>query len=361
MELNEIRDNLNNIREDKELWSEFKYSSVDNYSKRYALAIELQYDLLPNDKELIKFLMENEIESRANDPFQGIGEALNLLSYLLASFRDPKNVWLFEKAKCANFDTFCGYDSEFIFSAGVEATCHYLDKHKITEDNHYLFERKDSLRTIFTEVHISEFFDKMKTNYPESITEESIESMLDRAIQFENYNECERLFALLEEQEQTNMEYLFYYAKAIRNYKKAVYYKTKQLETVKDAWNKASSLLNLATVYYLDSDYTNAYKSAKKWHWLLWQFKTWKKTGLGRMMAEAWYDICLGFYNQGNINYARICFKKGDYMLRRVSNPSLVLLEKANSCCIKLDIKNELKRYNSLYEEEKKRVDILLN
>ncbi|TCS95747.1 hypothetical protein [Hazenella coriacea] len=165
MEIKEIQDHLDNIRTSKDLWNEFAYVKNEeayfedeNYLKRYALAIELQYHWTPDDQELVRFLMKNEVESQWYDGWQGIGPSLVLISYLLTKSKNPENVWLFEEAKWANFDTYCGYDSEFIFSAGVAATCKYLENHEISEEDHpYLFKMKDELQTIYTEKEIDEF------------------------------------------------------------------------------------------------------------------------------------------------------------------------------------------------------------
>lgn len=138
MKIEEIKNHLDQIKSSRKSWKAFSYEKDDdgedaNYLKRYALAIELQYCYTPDDKELIKFLLEQEVLNRRNAPFQGLSISLTLLSYLLATYREPEHVWLFEQAKYANFDTYCGYDSEFIFSAGIEATCDYLENHEITE------------------------------------------------------------------------------------------------------------------------------------------------------------------------------------------------------------------------------------
>ena len=51
----------------------------------------------------------------------------------------------------ANFDTYCGYSTEFLFLAGVKATCDYLEQHEITEMHPLLCEMKPQLQTLYTE------------------------------------------------------------------------------------------------------------------------------------------------------------------------------------------------------------------
>lgn len=96
MEIVEVKEKLDLIRKNKELWDIFKYEGYEdeewgtqdkNEKIRLALIIELQYDHQESDEELIKFLMENEVISRENDSFQGYGDSLKIISYLLANYK----------------------------------------------------------------------------------------------------------------------------------------------------------------------------------------------------------------------------------------------------------------------------------
>lgn len=327
--------------------------------KRYALAIALQYDNRPEDKELIKFLMENEVESRINDPYQGVGDSLNLISYLLAKFKDVENVWLFEKAKSANFDTSLGYDCEFIFSAGVEVTCNYLEENGLNEDN-YLYQFKDKLRDLYTEDDINRFFERMRSWFPERLEEESIETLFGRAIDFEDFKEAERLFSLMEHNEENDVSTLYHRAKDIRNYEKAVFYKKKVLEKTQRTWDKVSALKDLVEMYLLCKDCFSAFETAKTWDGMLKDFDNWKDTGLGRMLTEHWFDICLEFINLDNVKLATMSFDFGDKMVNEIKYHHLNMLEKANNCCNLLGIVEKKELYMSLLKKEQKRIDGML-
>lgn len=361
MEIADIKNNIDAIKKSRELWYEFQYSEPDNYAKRHALAIELQYNDISNDMELIRFLMENEVKSRENDPYQGIGDSLILISYLLSKFKNPENVWLFEKAKCANFDTYCGYDSEFMFSAGVEATCKYLESCQLTESNKYLYERKDNLRDIFTEDHINKFIDRMRRRYPDNIKDETTKSLLCRAIEFDDFVEGERLFRLFEKENSDDINSLYYYAKNIKNYDKAIYYQTKLLKQAKNIRDKVSSLHNIASIYCLKNDFVSAYKTAKKWNNKLIWFQDWKETGLGRTLTETWFDICIGFCQQNQNKLSLHCFANGEKMIKRIKWTTYVIYEKALECSEKLGLPEKEDYYRRLKLEERKRIDAELN
>ncbi|KNY26906.1 hypothetical protein [Pseudobacteroides cellulosolvens] len=360
MEIKDIQKNLDKIRGSKDMWKEFEYSDPDiNYMKRYALAIALQYDNRQEDKELIKFLMENEVESRINDPYQGVGDSLNLISYLLAKFKEVENVWLFDKAKSANFDTALGYNSEFIFSAGVEVTCDYLEKKGLTEEN-YLYEYRDELHDLFTEGDIEKFLARMKLWFPESIKEESVQTLFRRAVEFEDCTEAERLFGLMEQDEENDASTLYHCAKDIKNYEKAIYYKRIVLGEADTAWDKVSALESIAEMYLLNGDLLNAFETAKKWDSMLSEFDRWKDTGLGRMLTEIWFDICLGFIKLNDIELANDCFLNGDKMINTIKYYHLNMLEKANDCCNRLGISEKYGFYMRLLEKERKRVEEML-
>lgn len=49
---------------------------------------------------------------------------------LLTRFKNPENALLFTAAKRANFDTSCGFDYEFLVSAGIDATYDMVDNAK---------------------------------------------------------------------------------------------------------------------------------------------------------------------------------------------------------------------------------------
>jgi len=71
------------------------------------------------DLELVRDMLDQEIEARKTDSFQGAGDALTILSLRLLELSDgdPADIWRFWSAKVANFDTFAGgYDVQFVFA-----------------------------------------------------------------------------------------------------------------------------------------------------------------------------------------------------------------------------------------------------
>lgn len=358
MEAKEIMRNIEAFRNSKALWKEFEYVDSDaNYWKRYAAAVALQYDWREEDYDFIRYLMENEVESRTHDAFQGYGDSLLLLSYLLAKFRKLENVWIFEKAKSANFDTYCGYFDEFIFSVGVEQTCTYIEEVGLTESNSYLYERKDKLRTLYTEQDIESFMQRMAQWFPDSIDKESTDSLLSRAIDFKDAEEAARLFAILEQDAEASITTLYYRAKEIGNYEKAIYYKQKELDSINDPRDKASALLDITELHVMNNDYAVAYETAQLWEQLLSQFDSWQETGLGRSMCESWFDICLGLSKEQEMTTALLCYENGKWMLSRTNHVYLNLLKKVCACSEALQKKKDMRFYKMKIVKEKKKIN----
>ena len=90
------------------------YGNTDaNYINRQRLLYGLLYNVCkidePERENIIRELFETEIKSRQEESFQGIGENLEMLTYLMRPYRSEQDKELFERAKNANFDCFCGY------------------------------------------------------------------------------------------------------------------------------------------------------------------------------------------------------------------------------------------------------------
>lgn len=82
----------------------------ENYENRLRLAYYLLYEKV-EDEEVIFWLFQEELIDRETNSFQGIGAALEILTFLLAKYNTGHSydAW-FQRAKNANFDCACGYD-----------------------------------------------------------------------------------------------------------------------------------------------------------------------------------------------------------------------------------------------------------
>ena len=92
-----------------------------NYTNRLRLAYYLLYNKI-DDEAAISYLFQEELKNREHNSFQGIGNALRILTWLLKKYDiDSKYAALFERAKNANFDCACGYDAGEIVNDDFES------------------------------------------------------------------------------------------------------------------------------------------------------------------------------------------------------------------------------------------------
>lgn len=99
-----------------------KWGTSDvNDKNRMRLAYYLLYEKT-DDETAVAYLFEEELKDRKSNSFQGIGNTLNVLTFLLGQYNvGGKYDGLFEEAKNANFDCACGYDRDFQISSDMES------------------------------------------------------------------------------------------------------------------------------------------------------------------------------------------------------------------------------------------------
>ncbi|WP_174552047.1 hypothetical protein [Nocardia sienata] len=126
---------LERMRGSSGVWQELRYERATdadgddcdrNAVRRAKVLWASQYDRRPDDLPLIRWLAEQEAWCRCEAPFQGLSEETELAGFLLAEHRQVEDVWLHWEIKRANFDTFCGYDLEYLFAAGVQTTIAFV-------------------------------------------------------------------------------------------------------------------------------------------------------------------------------------------------------------------------------------------
>lgn len=84
-----------------------------NYVNRMRLAYYLLYAHM-DDEDTIVYLFQEELKDRKTNSFQGIGNSLNVLTFLLNRYNaNGKYDQLLEEAKNANFDCACGFDKNY--------------------------------------------------------------------------------------------------------------------------------------------------------------------------------------------------------------------------------------------------------
>lgn len=188
------RELLRWMREDRDAWRELapviaKNAEDDEEDRseveRLQLAWALQYEGEAGDAELARYALQQEIAWRKVSPFQGIGETLEILAWLVAKERRVEDVWTMIGAKRANFDTSCGFDLQHLVAGGVAATLAHVRGSERPEA-----ERKRVLETLLgegetcpiDEAEVSEWMERQAAGYPRAPADEPLELWIDRAI-----------------------------------------------------------------------------------------------------------------------------------------------------------------------------------
>jgi len=192
------------LRQDKNAWQEVAHRAIYHedkrmedlhYRQRYGVLLCLQYDRRDEDHTLVRYLLEEEIKSRRNDPFQGESSALLLAAFLLGCFNHVEDVWLLWRAKSANFDTFFALEHRHLFAAGIEATLRYVqasDRPEAGAMLHWLREETPG-PGVPTPAEMEQFRQQQQQNYPADPSQEETLTLVDRAWELDQIEAGRRL------------------------------------------------------------------------------------------------------------------------------------------------------------------------
>jgi hypothetical protein len=239
------------------------YLDINRFN-RVELSLALQFERESGDEELIKFLFEQEILDRYNDPFQGGSEVLRRTAFFLTEFKKPDNVWLFLAAKTANFDTHCGFDYEYILSAGIDKTFDYIQKneHPLKEYFFDYFETKENCP--LTQSDIDDWYENLKLHFPKIVEESNPEFLMDLAIEL---NQIEKVSDLLQIWKKdkiwdiNSLKSYKYYLSFLEKVEEEIEVKLKILDLEENNESKAYSFLQLAKLYLQNNESKQAWNT----------------------------------------------------------------------------------------------------
>lgn len=182
---------LERMRRSSGEWEELRYERAtgadghdcDRNAVRRAKALwALQYDRKTDDLPLIRWLAEQEARCRHEAPFQGLSEETELAGFLLAEHRQVEDVWLHWEIKRANFDTWCGYDLEYLFAAGVRATIAFVrDSGHADQDSVLELLLDGEGRSCVSEEGLAEWSQRQRSRFPTDPADEDPLTWVERA------------------------------------------------------------------------------------------------------------------------------------------------------------------------------------
>ncbi len=93
---------------------------------RAAVLEEVQQTLVPGDRALLCFILEQEMLARVHDGGGEFFENLYWAGFLLSLVAHVEDVRLLWRVKTLDYDTWSGFDVQFLVGAGVSRTLSYL-------------------------------------------------------------------------------------------------------------------------------------------------------------------------------------------------------------------------------------------
>lgn len=292
-------------RRDKMLWQQLAYSpstfmsddgydvSYDKQAKaRYALLIELQYDLQAQDEALVRYLFTQDILNHQEGSIWGVSDALVLNAYLLASFKNPDDIPLFYNAKHSNFDASFVIDNEFMFYALEDKTGRFIKNNfpEIYDDLQELYSQYSCASAL------EEWWTQLSSNYPKQEADEHLYTLYQRHLYLDNYELAKKYLEAWNEttSDSVNKQNTLKHAYTeLKEYLKVIELLKEELAASDSHWDSISCYRDLLDFYTKTEQSENASKTVDCIDKELEEFSDWKNVGLGRMTIEKIFEFSL--------------------------------------------------------------------
>lgn len=242
----------------------------------------------PEDLELIRFLLDEEITSRRRDSFQGAGDPLTILSILTLEYGDISDIGRFWAAKRANFDTWAGgYDMEFVFAHGSSHDVVGLLRERVPAQDLKLLDRYDEEAVAELAEDLPEWRESLERRYPRSLEAMSNDDFEAWADLFDDPAGIEH-FGTLNAEDAEDLARLH---ERLDNHEKAVDHWRQAAREAEKAWDRISRLRNLLSAAAEASITVTVTDVIDEIHHLRSDIPSWPEVGLGRMTTEACYAV----------------------------------------------------------------------
>lgn len=355
---------LDLYRDDKTRWheltnlpskaeSQHNYIYDENEKLRYALLLELQYDLRSEDRDLIRYLLEQEIIARSNFSIGGGEDGLLLSAYLLAKFKDPNDIKLFYDAKHSNFDASCTIDTEFLFYALKDKTRAYVQQRfpEIYDDLGNYDSKADC------ESCVIDWWERLSHDYPDKEEDESLYTLYLRNIYFNNYDIAREYLKKWKAStpdsadKKNTLKHMYI---ELEEYVEVIELLKQELKVSDSHWDRTSCYNDLLKFYTKTQQSSNGLKIVKLIDNELKQFNDWKNIGLGRMSVEQIFEFSLFTDNpEIAIEAFKIAYQ---WLMKAKNNISYVGLELAMKAAEKSVFHTEYDQLEKMLSAERKRI-----
>lgn len=356
------RQELARVRE-RAAWPELGYEegtdaegrAYDRNGVRRAKVLwALQYDHGPADLALVRWIAEQEAWCRREAPFQGMTEETELAGFLLAEHREVEDVWLHWRIKRANFDTWCGYDSQYLFAAGVQATVEFV-RASDHEDRDAVLER---LLTAEGEPFVSEEeLDEWRQScrFSTDPDDEDPLTWVERAKLAGEAEQARREltdWASGKPRDKATLSVLSYEWAELGDFAAAALALRESVAFADTAWDAASAWQRLAGLERQAGDADAAWQALVECRRALDDVANWQEVGLGRMYVEELFLLTA----VAPADLAATVFAEADHQARDVPRLPLVVLRAAVDAALSVGDHASARRYRELGDAEEERI-----
>lgn len=245
----------------------------------------LQYDRKPDDLPLLRLLAAQEARSPRE-----LTDVLALAGFLLAEHRSVEDVWLHHEIKATDFDTWCGYDVEHLFAAGVAETVAFVrasehpDRDEVLE---LLLDADGEPR--LTDEDLAEWRGYKREHFPLDPADEHPLTLVERA---HATGDLARARELLDRwaadcpRDLGTLSRLRHELSGLGAFAEAAVVQRESLALVSGAWDTASALWTLAGLQRRAGALQQAWEALQACRSALDDVSEWQEAGLGRMYVE---------------------------------------------------------------------------
>lgn len=360
------RSELERMRLSSAVWRELRYEpamGADGYGcdanavRRARVLWALQYDRRPGDLPLVRWLAEQEARCRREAPFQGLGEETELAGFLLAGYRQVGDVWLHWEIKRANFDTWCGYDPEYLLAAGVRATIAFVRDSEHADRDAVLERLLDPEgRPRVSEEGLAEWSQGLRLRFPADPAAEDPLTWVERA-KLAGERELARQgldrWAGGRQRDKATLGQLRHQLADLGAFAEAARAQRESLMFADNARDSSSAWRTLAGLERQACDYGAAWEALRECRRALQGVPGWPQVGLGRMYVQELF--LLAGSAEGEL--AKAVFAEADRQARDVPGLPLVVLRAAAEAAGKAGEQTRAEHYQKLRDAEQRRID----
>jgi tetratricopeptide (TPR) repeat protein len=323
---------------------------------RYRVLIALQYDHQAADLALVRFLMQHEVVRHEREPFQGILPALMLATYLLATYRNVTHVWNFYAAKMANFDTYCGYSSVVLVSAGIEQTLAYIRATPHPQQSAVQQLLIHAHGCPWTDADLTQWWDQQHATFPPTEEAETPETMMNRAITIQNADAAR--YWMVQWRAQTpatpsTCYHLVHCYAALGDWETAIAMQREKL-TIDSDYARFTNLRTLADLYRCAGNLDMAWQTVQQAQIVADATTGWRQSGTARMLLMAGLAIAKDAASDAALVTA--IFRWALDLLRQGCAVSLTLLRLAEEIAIRCADADAVRWLQRRADQERQRI-----